>query len=102
MYNHILSIILFTPLVGAVLLIWCAAISPVAVFARRAKAKATDRFGFSPSVSVIARCARSPSPNELKKEVEESLRAFAQMQRVLKEIAQVNLELFRERKRQRP
>src|SRR5437016_2388154 len=41
-------------------------------------------------------------PSELKKEVEENLRAFAQMQKVLKQIAQVNLELFRERKRQRP
>jgi hypothetical protein len=38
----------------------------------------------------------------MKKEVEESLRAFAQMQNILKRIAQVNLELFKERKRQRP
>jgi hypothetical protein len=38
----------------------------------------------------------------MKKEVEESQRAFAQMQNVLKQIAQVNLELFKERKRQRP
>jgi hypothetical protein len=38
----------------------------------------------------------------MKKEVEESLHAFAQMQDVLKQIAQVNLELFKERKRQRP
>jgi len=43
-----------------------------------------------------------PIPNELKKEVEGSLRAFAQTQKVLKQIAQVNLELFKERKRQRP
>jgi hypothetical protein len=43
-----------------------------------------------------------PVPSEMKKEVEESLRAFAQMQNVLKQIAQVNLELFKERKRQRP
>jgi hypothetical protein len=43
-----------------------------------------------------------PIPNELKKEVEESQRAFAQMQKVLKQIAQVNLELLKERKRQRP
>jgi hypothetical protein len=43
-----------------------------------------------------------PVPNELRKEVEESLRAFAQTQKVVKQIAQVNLELFRERKRQRP
>jgi len=40
-----------------------------------------------------------PVPVELKPEVEESLRAFAHMQKVLKQIAQVNLELFRERKR---
>jgi hypothetical protein len=43
-----------------------------------------------------------PIPNELKKEVEESLRAFAQVQKLLKQIAQVNLELLKERKRQRP
>jgi len=42
-----------------------------------------------------------PVPSELKKEVEESLKAFAQMQKVLKQIAQVNLDLFKERKRQR-
>ncbi|HWU38887.1 MAG TPA: DUF6788 family protein, partial [Candidatus Acidoferrum sp.] len=42
-----------------------------------------------------------PVPSELKKEVEESLQAFAQMQKVLKPIAQVNLDLFQERKRQR-
>src|SRR5262249_49873571 len=55
------------------------------------------------SVSLGNRQVRQiPIPNELKKEVEESLRAFAQMQKVLKQIAQVNLELFKERKRQRP
>ena len=55
------------------------------------------------SVSLGHRQVRQiPIPKELKKEVEESLRAFAQMQRVLKQIAQVNLELFKERKRQRP
>ena len=43
-----------------------------------------------------------PVPNELRKEVEESLRAFAQTQKVLRQIAQVNLELFKERKHQRP
>ena len=43
-----------------------------------------------------------PVPNELRKEVEESLRAFAQTQKVLKQIAQLNLELFKERKRRRP
>ncbi|MBI4903580.1 MAG: hypothetical protein HY820_08095 [Acidobacteria bacterium] len=42
-----------------------------------------------------------PVPSELKREVEESLRAFAQMQKVLKQVAQVNLELFKERKHQR-
>jgi len=42
-----------------------------------------------------------PVPRELKKEVEESLRAFAQVQKVLKQIAQVNLELLKEQKRQR-
>jgi hypothetical protein len=55
------------------------------------------------SVSLGNRQVRQiPVPNELKQEVEESLRAFAQMQNVLKRIAQVNLELFRERKRLRP
>jgi hypothetical protein len=34
--------------------------------------------------------------------VEESLRAFAQTQKILKQIAQLNLELFKERKHQRP
>ena len=38
----------------------------------------------------------------MKKEVEESLRAFAQMRKLLKQIAQVNLDLLKERKRQRP
>ena len=42
-----------------------------------------------------------PIPGELKEEVEESLRAFAQTQSLLKQIAQVNLELLKERKRQR-
>jgi hypothetical protein len=37
----------------------------------------------------------------MKKGVEESLRAFAQMQKLLKQIAQVNLDLLKERKRQR-
>jgi hypothetical protein len=55
------------------------------------------------SVSLGNRQVRqTPIPSELKKEVEESLRAFARMQKVLKQIAQVNLELFKERKRQRP
>ena len=42
-----------------------------------------------------------PIPRELRQEVEESLRAFARTQTLLKQIAQVNLELFKERKRQR-
>jgi uncharacterized protein DUF6788 len=55
------------------------------------------------SVSLGNRQVRQiPIPDELKKEVEERLRAFAQMQKLLKQIAQVNLELLRERKRQRP
>ena len=57
------------------------------------------------SVSLGNRQVRQiPVPSEMKKEVEESLslRAFAQLQNVLKQIAQVNLELFKERKRQRP
>jgi len=37
----------------------------------------------------------------MKKEVEESLRAFAQMQKLLKQIAGVNLEVLKERKRRR-
>ena len=40
-------------------------------------------------------------PDEMNKEVEESLRAFAQTQELLKQIAAINLELLRERKRQR-
>jgi len=55
------------------------------------------------SVSLGNRQVRQiPIPSELKREVEESLRAFAQMRKVLKQIAQLNLELFKERKRQRP
>ena len=42
-----------------------------------------------------------PIPGEMKKEVEESLRAFAQMQKLLKEIARINLDLLKERKRRR-
>ena len=54
------------------------------------------------SVSLGNRQVRQiPVPDEMKKEVEASLRAFDQMQQVLKQIAQVNLELFKERKRQR-
>ena len=42
-----------------------------------------------------------PVPGEMQKEVEDSLRAFAQTQKLLKQIAGVNLELLKERKRQR-
>ena len=55
------------------------------------------------SVSLGNRQVRQvPIPGEMKKEVEESLRAFAQTQKVPKQIAQVNLELLKERKHQRP
>jgi hypothetical protein len=55
------------------------------------------------SVSLGNRQVRQiPIPSELKEEVEQSLRAFAQSQNVLKQVAQVNLELLKERKRQRP
>jgi len=40
-------------------------------------------------------------PGEMKKEVEDSLRAFAQTQELLKQIAGINFELLRERKRHR-
>src|SRR5271165_3316690 len=53
------------------------------------------------SVSLGNRQVRQiPIPSELMKDVEERLRAFAQTQNVLKQIAQVNLELLKERKRQ--
>jgi hypothetical protein len=53
------------------------------------------------SVSLGNRQVRQiPIPGEMKKEVEDSLRAFARMQRLLKQIAGVNLELLKERKRQ--
>jgi len=54
------------------------------------------------SVSLGNRRVRQiPIPTELKIEVEEGLQTFAQMQKVLKQIAQVNLELLAERKRRR-
>ena len=54
------------------------------------------------SVSLGDRQVRQvPVPGEMKKEVEDSLRAFAQTQKLLKQIAGVNLELLKERKRQR-
>jgi hypothetical protein len=53
------------------------------------------------SISLGNRQVRQiPIPGEMKKEVEDSLRAFAQMQKLLKQIAGVNLELLKERKRQ--
>jgi hypothetical protein len=52
------------------------------------------------SVSLGNRQVRQiPIPGEMKKEVEDSLRAFAHMQKLLKQIAGVNLELLKERKR---
>jgi hypothetical protein len=52
------------------------------------------------SVSLGNRQVRQvPIPGEMKKEVETSLRAFAQMQKLLKQIAGVNLDLLKERKR---
>ena len=54
------------------------------------------------SVSLGDRRVRQiPVPEEMKREVEDSLRAFAQTQELLKRIAGINLELLRERKRQR-
>jgi hypothetical protein len=42
-----------------------------------------------------------PIPGELKPEVEQGLRAFARMQELLKQIAALNVELLKERKRRR-
>lgn len=54
------------------------------------------------SVSLGDRKVRQiPVPGEMKKEVEDSQRAFAQTQEILKQIAGINLELLRERKRRR-
>src|ERR1700729_1326402 len=54
------------------------------------------------SVSLGDRQVRQiPVPGEMKKEVEDSLRNFAQTQKLLRQIAGVNLELLKERKRQR-
>src|SRR3981081_2749938 len=48
------------------------------------------------SVSLGNRQVRQvPIPGEMKKEVEASLRAFAQMQKLLKQIAAVNLDLLK-------
>jgi uncharacterized protein with von Willebrand factor type A (vWA) domain len=52
------------------------------------------------SVSLGKRQVRQiPIPRQMMKEVEKSLRAFAQVQKLLKQIAQLNLELLKERKR---
>lgn len=52
------------------------------------------------SVSLGKRQVRQiPIPRQMKKEVEKSLRAFAQVLKLLKQIAQLNLELLKERKR---
>ncbi len=54
------------------------------------------------SVSLGNRRVRQiPVPREMKKEVGESLLAFAQAQKLLKQIAGVNLESLKERKRRR-
>jgi hypothetical protein len=54
------------------------------------------------SVSLGNRRVRQiPIPGELKPEVEEGLQTFAQMQKLLKQIGQVNLDLLAERKRRR-
>ena len=54
------------------------------------------------SVSLGNRKVRQiPIPGEFKKEVEDSLRAFAKMRKLLRQIAQVNLDLLKERKRRR-
>jgi len=51
------------------------------------------------SVSLGNRRVRQlPIPRELRKEVGQSLRAFAQTQKLLKQIAAANLELLKERK----
>src|SRR5712672_1069526 len=51
------------------------------------------------SVSLGNRQVRQvPIPGEMRKDVEASLRAFAQTQKLLKQIAAVNLDLLKERK----
>lgn len=54
------------------------------------------------SVSLGSRRVRQiPIPDQLKQQVEEGVRTFAQMQKLLKQIARVNLDLLEERKRRR-
>jgi len=47
------------------------------------------------------RVRQIPVPDELRKEVEQGQRAFAQAQKLLKQIAAVNLEMLKQRKRRR-
>jgi hypothetical protein len=47
------------------------------------------------------RVRQIPIPREMKKEVEEGLRAFARLQKLLKQIAGLNVELLKERKQRR-
>jgi uncharacterized protein DUF6788 len=54
------------------------------------------------SVSLGNRRVRQiPIPNEMKAEVEQGLQTYTQIQKLLKQIAQVNLDLLVERKRRR-
>lgn len=54
------------------------------------------------SVSLGNRRVRQvPIPREMKKQVEQGLRAFAQTQKVLKQIAGLNVELLKEHKQRR-
>jgi hypothetical protein len=54
------------------------------------------------SVSLGNRRVRQvPVPREMKKEVGESLLGFAQAQKLLKQIGELNIELLKERKRRR-
>jgi len=54
------------------------------------------------SVSLGNRQVRQvPIPDERMPEVEEGLRAFAQTRKLIKQIAQINLDLLKERKRRR-
>ena len=54
------------------------------------------------SVSLGNRRVRQvPIPREMKKQVEQGLRAFAQTQKILKQIAGLNVELLKEHKQRR-
>lgn len=52
------------------------------------------------SVSEEGRSRQTPIPKELKKEVEEGLRRWKQIQQQLKQISRINRELLKLRKRQ--